>query len=101
MKAFCWHGTGDVRIDAVPDPKIEHPRDAIIKVTASGICGSDLHLLNGYVPTTESGDILGHEPIGVVVEVGRDVTNLKREDRVVVPFTIACGNCFFCKKQLF
>jgi threonine dehydrogenase-like Zn-dependent dehydrogenase len=101
MKALCWHGTGDVRIDTVPDPKIEHPRDAIIKITASGICGSDLHLLNGYVPTMESGDILGHEPMGVVVEVGREVTNLKPGDRVVVPFTIACGNCFFCKKQLF
>ena len=101
MKALCWHGTGDVRIDTVPDPKIEHPRDAIIKVTASGICGSDLHLLNGYVPTMESGDILGHEPMGVVVEVGREVTNLKPGDRVVVPFTIACGSCFFCKKQLF
>jgi threonine dehydrogenase-like Zn-dependent dehydrogenase len=101
MKALCWHGTGDVRIDTVPDPKIEHPRDAIIKITASGICGSDLHLLNGYVPTMESGDILGHEPMGVVVEVGREVTNLKPGDRVVVPFTIACGSCYFCKKQLF
>ncbi len=101
MKALCWHGIGDVRVDSVPDPKIEHPRDAIIRITASGICGSDLHLLNGFVPTMESGDILGHEPMGEVVEVGKDVRNLKRGDRVVVPFTISCGSCFFCEKKLF
>ncbi len=101
MKALCWHGIGDVRIDDVPDPKIQHPRDAIIRITASGICGSDLHLLNGFVPTMESGDILGHEPMGEVVEVGKEITNLKRGDRVVVPFTIACGSCFFCQKDLF
>ena len=101
MKALCWHGTGDVRVDNVPDPKIQHPRDAIIKITSSGICGSDLHLLNGFVATMESGDILGHEPMGEVVEVGNAVTNLQRGDRVVVPFTIACGSCFFCEKQLF
>ncbi len=101
MKALVWHGTGDVRVDSVPDPKIEHPRDAIIKITASGICGSDLHLLNGFVPTMKAGDILGHEPMGEVVEIGTDVHNLKLDDRVVVPFTIACGHCFFCEKHLF
>ncbi len=101
MKALCWHGTGDVRVDNVPDPKIEHPRDAIIKITASGICGSDLHLVNGFMPTMKAGDILGHEPMGVVVELGSAVTNLKVGDRVVVPFTISCGSCYFCEKQLF
>lgn len=101
MKALCWHGVGDVRIDNVPDPKIQHPRDAIVRITASGICGSDLHLLNGYVPTMESGDILGHESMGEVVAVGNEITNLKVGDRVVVPFTIACGSCFFCQKDLF
>ena len=88
-------------MDNVPDPKIEHPRDAIIRITSSGICGSDLHLLNGFVPTMESGDILGHEPMGEVVEVGKGVSNLKRGDRVVVPFTISCGSCFFCDKHLY
>lgn len=101
MKALCWHGTGDVRIDNVADPTIEHPRDAIVKITASGICGSDLHLFNGFMPTMEKGDILGHEPMGVVVEVGSEIQNLKPGDRVVVPFTIACGSCFFCKKTLY
>ena len=101
MKALCWHGTGDVRIDNVPDPKILEPRDAIIKITASGICGSDLHLLNGFVPTMKAGDILGHEPMGIVMEVGNAVRNLRPGDRVVVPFTIACGHCFFCEKTLY
>ena len=101
MKALCWHGTGDVRVDNVPDPKILHPRDAIVKITATGICGSDLHLLNGWVPTMEKGDILGHESMGIVVETGSEITNLKRGDRVVIPFTIACGSCFFCKKSLY
>jgi threonine dehydrogenase-like Zn-dependent dehydrogenase len=101
MKALCWHGHGDVRVDTVPDPKIKQPTDVIIKITSSGICGSDLHLLDGYMPTMKSGDILGHEPMGVVVEVGSAVKNLKKDDRVVVPFTIACGECFFCKKTLF
>jgi len=101
MKALCWHGTGDVRIDIVPDPIIQDPRDAIIRITASGICGSDLHLLNGFMPTMEKGDILGHEPMGEVVEVGHEVKNLKKGDRVVVPFTISCGTCYFCRKGLF
>ena len=101
MKALCWHGKSDVRIDTVPDPKIEDGRDIIIKITATAICGSDLHLYDGYQPGMEPGDILGHEPMGVVVEVGSAITTLKRGDRVVIPFTIACGNCFFCKKGLF
>lgn len=101
MKALCWHGKGDVRVDTVPDPKIQDPRDVIIKITRSGICGSDLHLLNGYMPTMRKGDVLGHEPMGIVVEVGRGITSLKKGDRVVIPFTISCGNCFFCKKTLY
>ena len=101
MKALCWHGNGDVRIDTVPDSKIEQPTDVVIKVTSTAICGSDLHLLDGYQPGMESGDILGHEPMGVVVEVGSQVTKLKKGDRVVVPFTISCGSCFFCQKTLF
>ncbi len=101
MKALCWHGTGDVRIDTVPDPKIQDPRDAIVKITSSGICGSDLHLLDGFMPTMEKGDVLGHEPMGVVEEVGSDVKNLKKGDRVVVPFTISCGSCWFCQRTLF
>jgi threonine dehydrogenase-like Zn-dependent dehydrogenase len=101
MRALCWHGKGDVRVDTVPDPEIQHPRDAVIKITACAICGSDLHLLNGYQPTMESGDILGHENMGEVIELGSEVTNLKIGDRVVVPFTISCGQCWFCQKGLF
>ncbi len=101
MKALCWHGKRDIRCDAVPDPKIENPRDAIIKVTACAICGSDLHLYNGFMPGMESGDVMGHETMGEVVELGAEVKNLKIGDRVVVPFTISCGECFFCKKGLF
>src|SRR5690242_19792308 len=100
MKALVWHGTNDVRVERVPDPAILNPRDAIIKVTSTAICGSDLHLLDGYIPTMQAGDILGHEFMGEVVEVGRDITTLKAGDRVVVPFTIACGRCFFCKSEL-
>jgi threonine dehydrogenase-like Zn-dependent dehydrogenase len=100
MKALCWYGTNDVRISRVPDPHIINPRDAIIRVTLTAICGSDLHLLDGFIPTMRSGDILGHEFMGEVVEVGRDNTKLKKGDRVVVPFTIACGHCFFCDRQL-
>lgn len=101
MRALCWHGTGDVRVDTVPDPKIQNPRDIIIKVTSTGICGSDLHLLDGFMPTMEKGDVLGHEPMGEVVEVGSAITKLKIGDRVVIPFTISCGSCFFCQKGLF
>jgi threonine dehydrogenase-like Zn-dependent dehydrogenase len=99
MKALCWHGAKDVRVDNVPDPKILNPRDAILKITSTAICGSDLHLYDGYIPTMEKGDILGHEFMGEVVELGSAVTNLKIGDRVVVPFPIACGNCYFCEEQ--
>ena len=88
-------------MDTVPDAKIENPGDVVVRITASGICGSDLHLLNGFMPTKKSGDILGHEPMGIVVEVGRDVKKLRVDDRVVVPFTISCGSCFFCDRSLF
>ncbi len=101
MRALCYHGKGDMRIDTVPDPKIVDPRDIILKVTACAICGSDLHIFDGYTPTMETGDIIGHEFMGEVAEVGRDVKNLKVGDRVVVPFNISCGDCFFCKKEMF
>ncbi|WP_439631250.1 zinc-dependent alcohol dehydrogenase [Gemmata sp.] len=101
MKALCWHGKGDVRCDTVPDPKIEDPTDVIIKVTSTCICGSDLHLYDFYLPAMKPGDILGHEPMGVVVEVGSAVTKLKKGDRIVVPFDIACGECWFCQKELY
>src|SRR5215217_4242210 len=100
MKALCWYGKHDVRVENVPDPTILNSRDAIIRITSTAICGSDLHLYNGYIPTMEQGDILGHEFMGEVVEVGASITNLKVGDRVVVPFTISCGNCFFCQKEL-
>src|ERR1700720_3781224 len=99
MKAVCWHGKRDVRVENVPDPKIINPRDAIIKITLTAICGSDLHLYNGFIPTMEAGDILGHEFMGEVVEVGHE-NGLKPGERVVVPFAIACGNCFYCKSGL-
>src|SRR3954453_13520133 len=100
MRAVCWHDKLDVRVERVPDPKILNPRDAIVKVRATAICGSDLHLYNGYIPTMAAGDILGHEVMGEVVEGGPEVQTLRRGDRVVVPFTIACGSCFFCHQQL-
>ena len=100
MKALCWHGKEDVRVETVPDPKILNARDAIIKITTTAICGSDLHMYDAYIPTVESGDILGHEFMGEVVEVGSEVKNLKVGDRVVVPFTIACGNCYYCQHGL-
>ena len=99
MRALCWHGAKDVRVDNVPDPKLLNPRDAILKITSTAICGSDLHLYDGYIPTMEKGDILGHEFMGEVVELGSGVSNLKVGDRVVVPFPIACGNCYFCEEQ--
>ncbi len=101
MKANCWYGKNDMRVEDVPDPEILNPRDAIVRVTLTAICGSDLHLYHGFVPTLEKGDILGHEFMGEVVEVGTGVKNLKPGDRIVVPFCIACGNCFFCQRQLF
>jgi threonine dehydrogenase-like Zn-dependent dehydrogenase len=97
MRALCWHGKEDIRCDTVPDPKIEDPRDAIIKVTTCAICGSDLHLMGGFVSGMKSGDVLGHETMGEVVEVGKDNRKLKVGDRVVVPFTISCGDCRMCK----
>jgi len=100
MKAVCWHGTHDVRVEAVPEPKILNQRDAIVKITLTAICGSDLHLYDGYIPTMRKGDILGHEFMGEVVEVGEGVASLKKGDRVVVPFTICCGRCFYCQKGL-
>jgi threonine dehydrogenase-like Zn-dependent dehydrogenase len=100
MKAACYYGKEDIRVERVPDPQILNPRDAIVKVTATAICGSDLHIYDGYIPAMERGDILGHEFMGEVVEVGRGNDRLKVGDRVVVPFTIACGHCFFCHKQL-
>jgi threonine dehydrogenase-like Zn-dependent dehydrogenase len=101
MKALCWHGKKDVRIDHVPEPSLINERDVIIKVTATAICGSDLHLYNGFMSGMKSGDILGHEFMGEVVEIGSEVKKLKVGDQIVVPFTICCGNCFFCKQQLF
>ncbi|MCA1607942.1 MAG: glutathione-dependent formaldehyde dehydrogenase [Acidobacteria bacterium] len=99
MQAICWYGKHDVRVENVKDPEILNPRDAIIKITLTAICGSDLHLYNGFIPTMEKGDILGHEFMGEVVEIGSQITNLKIGDRVVVPFTISCGSCFFCQKE--
>ncbi len=101
MKALTWHGKHDVRVDTVPDPKIQAESDVIVKITSTAICGSDLHLYDGLMPTMESGDILGHEPMGEVVEIGKSVTKFKKGDRVVVPFTISCGVCRFCKMSLF
>jgi threonine dehydrogenase-like Zn-dependent dehydrogenase len=101
MKATCWYGKGRVQVEEVPDPQILNPRDAIVKISSTAICGSDLHLYNGFIPTLQKGDILGHEFMGEVVEVGREVKNLAVGDRVVVPFPIACGHCFFCQKQLY
>ena len=101
MKALAWHGKADIRCETVPDPTIQDGRDAIIKVTACAICGSDLHIYGGLIPSMESGDVLGHETMGEVFEVGRDNSKLKVGDRVVVPFTIACGECFFCKRGFY
>jgi len=101
MKALRWYGKGDVRVEDVPEPELMDERDIVVRITSTAICGSDLHLYNGLMPDMEKGDILGHEPMGVVVDVGDAVTKLKVGDRVVVPFTISCGECFFCKRGLF
>ncbi len=101
MRANCWHGKHDLRVEQVPDPKILNQRDAIVKITSTAICGSDLHLYNGLIPTMHKGDILGHEFMGEVVEIGREVKNLNVGDRVVVPFPIACGNCGACNAEMY
>jgi threonine dehydrogenase-like Zn-dependent dehydrogenase len=100
MKAVCWNGKTDVKVENVPEPSILNPRDAIVRVTRTAICGSDLHLYGGFVPTMKKGDILGHEFMGEVVATGPAVTNLSEGDRIVVPFAIACGNCYFCRRDL-
>src|SRR4051795_12880065 len=100
MKALTYHGKRDVRVDTVPDPTIQEPTDAIIRVTSSGLCGSDLHLYELFGPFIDEGDILGHEPMGIVEEVGSEVTHIKPGDRVVVPFNISCGSCFMCGQGL-
>ena len=101
MKAVCWMGKESMAVHEVPDPKIINPQDVIIRITRTAICGSDLHLYSARVPTMESGDIMGHEFMGIIEEVGPEVKTLKHGDRIVVPFTIACGSCFFCKNSLF
>jgi threonine dehydrogenase-like Zn-dependent dehydrogenase len=101
MKATCWMGKKNVQVESVPDPRILNSRDAIVRITSTAICGSDLHLYNGFVPTMEKGDILGHEFMGEVVEVGKSVKNLRVGDRVVVPFPIACGECGACQRDMF
>jgi len=102
MKAVCWHDKHTVSVDEVPDPTIEDPRDAIVKITSTAICGSDLHLYDGLIkPMPPGGQVLGHEPMGEVVEVGPEVKKLRAGDRIVIPFTISCGECFFCKEQLY
>jgi threonine dehydrogenase-like Zn-dependent dehydrogenase len=101
MRANCWEGKNKVQVEDVPDPKILNSRDAIVRITSTAICGSDLHLYQGFIPTMEKGDVLGHEFMGEVMEVGRGVANLKVGDRVVVPFPIACGNCWHCRNGLY
>ncbi len=101
MKANCWMGKRDVRVEDVPDPVILNARDAIVRVTSTAICGSDLHLFNGFIPTMERGDVLGHEFMGEVVDVGPEVKNLRVGNRVVVPFPIACGRCAMCQQELY
>ena len=101
MRAVCWMAPTKVQVRDVPDPKILNDRDAIVKVSSTAICGSDLHLYDGYIPAVEPGDVLGHEFMGEVVEVGKGVTNLSAGERVIVPFPIACGNCAACKRELY
>lgn len=101
MKALVWHGKQDIRYESVPDPEIEHPRDAIIRVTSCAICGSDLHLFHNLIPGMKPGDVVGHETMGEVVEVGSENKALKPGDRIVVPFTIICGECDQCRRGNF
>src|ERR671928_184339 len=101
MRALCWEGRNTVKVENVPDPAILNDRDAIVRITSTAICGSDLHLVDGYVPTMKRGDVMGHEFMGEVVEKGKGVTNLEVGDRVVVPFPIACGSCWSCRHGLF
>lgn len=101
MKALTYHGSKDVRVDNVPDPVLAEPDDLILRITATAICGSDLHIYRGKIPAMKEGDVLGHEFMGIVEDLGPGVTSLRRGDRVVVPFTISCGECFFCNRQLF
>ena len=101
MKANCWHGRKNLRVEEVPDPRILNPRDAIVRITSTAICGSDLHLYNGFIPTMKSGDVIGHEFMGEIVEVGKGVRNLSVGDRVVVPFPIACGHCSQCEREMY
>src|SRR5437588_8268577 len=101
MKATCWMGKENVQVQQVPDPKILNDRDAIVKITSTAICGSDLHLYGGFIPTMESGDIMGHEFMGEVVETGSAVKNIKKGDRVVTAFPIACGACFSCQRKMY
>jgi threonine dehydrogenase-like Zn-dependent dehydrogenase len=101
MKAVAFHGKRDVRVDQVPDPRIEHPTDAIVRITSSGICGSDLHLYEVLGPFIDEGDVLGHEPMGIVEEVGPEVTHIAKGDRVVIPFNISCGHCYMCDQKLY
>ncbi len=101
MKAVVWHGKEDVRVDNVPDPVIQQPTDAIVRITSTAICGSDLHLYSKLFPIMREGDIIGHEPMGIVEEVGSDVEHISPGDRVVIPFNISCGHCYFCNEQLY
>lgn len=101
MKAVTWQGPGKMQVDTVPDPKIVNPHDSIVQITTTCICGSDLHMYDGYIPTMRHGDIVGHEFMGIIVETGSEVNNLRVGDRVIVPFTIACGECYFCKQGMF
>jgi threonine dehydrogenase-like Zn-dependent dehydrogenase len=100
LKALTWHGKRDVRVDNVPDPTISEPTDAVVRMTTTAICGSDLHLYEVLTPFMAEGDVLGHEPMGIVEEVGPEVTNLSPGDRVVIPFRVSCGHCFMCERGL-
>lgn len=100
MRALCWNGVNDLRVETVPDPTIINPRDVILQVKLSTTCGSDLHFIDGYIPTLEAGDVIGHEFMGEIVEVGPEVRKVKKGDRVVVPSFICCGSCWYCEHDL-